>query len=158
MTFRESLMKKILFVLMLGLVGCATPQRNQVFLTFESVPTGAMLYEGQKALGLAPQEKIFSYNGVPTTMPTTTTMPITAVWASGASVTRTFNVTLGTSQIATFSRPPNAPNLDKDLMFAERLRQADAASWAELARAFQLPPSVTTNCTKIGTTTNCVSR
>lgn len=154
-------MKKILFVLMLGLVGCATPlQHNQALITFISVPPGAMFYEGQNAWGIAPQEKLYSFQSLNNPH----TLPVTAVWASGAQSTKSFNVTtLGISQTATFSRPRNAPGLDKDLMFAEQLRQADAARSAEsdaaLAAALRaFKPPVTTNCTKIGNSVNCTSQ
>jgi hypothetical protein len=166
MTYRESFMKKILFVLMLGLAGCATPlQSNQVLINFVSVPPGAMIYDGPYALGLAPQERLYSWP----TPNNPQTRPVTAVWTSGAQATSTFNVVLGTNQTATFSRPRNAPGLDKDLMFAERLRQANAVSSAEVAAAFsdairsfttsrQPPPSVTTNCRRIGDSVTCVSQ
>lgn len=160
MTYRESLMKKILFVLMLGLVGCATPlQHNQAWITFISVPPGAMLYQGQDAWGIAPQVKFYEFKSLNNPH----TLPVTAVWASGAQSTTFFNVTLGISQTATFSRPRNAPGLDKDLMFAEQLRQADAARSAEsdaaLAAALRaFKPPVTTNCTKIGNSVNCTSQ
>jgi len=157
-------MKKILFVLMLGLVGCATPrqplQHNQALITFISVPPGAMIYEGQNAWGIAPQERLYSFQSLNNPH----TLPVTAVWASGAQSTTSFDVTtLGIRQTATFSRPRNAPGLDKDLMFAEQLRQADAARSAEsdaaLAAALRaFKPPVTTNCTKIGNSVNCISQ
>lgn len=156
-------MKKILFVLMLGLVGCATPrqplQHNQALITFISEPPGAMIYEGQNAWGIAPERRLYSFRSLNDPQ----THRLTAVWASGAQSTTTFNVTLGISQTATFSRPRNAPGLDKDLMFAEQLRQADAARSAEsdaaLAAALRaFKPPVTTNCTKIGNSVNCISQ
>ena len=157
-------MQRTLFFLLLCLAGCATPiQPNQTLLTFVSVPPGAMIYEGQNAWGVAPQVKIYtSTNGV------AKTIPITAIWASGARYTTSFNITLGARQTATFSRPPNAPGLDKDLMFAEQLRQADAARTAELAASIAgairsaqpapAPAPVFTNCTKVGNSVNCISQ
>lgn len=143
---------------MLMVANCATPVGpNQTELTFVTVPHGAMLYEGQTAWGMAPQKKVFnSRNGG------TTTGTVTAIWSSGARMTQTFNVTLGTRQIATMSRPPNAPGMDKDLAFAEQLRHReearhaanDAALGAAIRAAFPPPPppNPVVNCTstKIG--------
>lgn len=134
------------------LCACATLKPNQTRLTFLTEPPGAMLYEGQTAWGLSPQVKIFTSNNGDTT-----TGAVTAIWSSGARKTMTFNVTLGAKQNATISRPPNAPGMDKDLAFAEQLRQNEAArnaandaALAGVIRAAFPPPAPPTpvvNCT-----------
>jgi hypothetical protein len=158
----EEMMRTVLFFCVLALAGCATPlQPNQTQLTFLSEPPGAMFYEGETAWGVAPQVRIYtSYNG------TTKTNAVTAIWSSGARKTMTFNFTLGEKQIATFSRPPNAPGLNIDLAFAERLRQGDEASRAagsaaiaDVIRASQQKKDpVITNCINLrGGGVSCVT-
>ena len=140
-------MKKILVMLLLA--GCATPLKsNQTALTFISEPPGALIYLGNQAWGIAPLQKIFQSNDG-----RTQTDAITAVWPSGARITTRFNVQLGRRQTATLSRPIDAPDLHKDLAFAEQLRQGkinrDAANEAALANALRIlqpKPTLQTNC------------
>lgn len=154
-------MKYAVLFTCLAIAGCATPlQQNQTQLTIQSIPAGAMLYEGPNALGIAPQQRIYtSNNGV------AKTTPLTAVWASGARYTTSFNIRLGARQTATFSRPPTAPGLAQDLAYAEQLRQNDMAqqaandiAWANVIRAALPPQTVTTNCMKIGVMVSCTSQ
>lgn len=68
----------------------------------------------------------------------------------------------------TFSRPPNAPGLDKDLAYAAQLRQIqaaeDQATAASSAAFWQMynsiqPKSPTyTDCLKIGASVRCTTR
>ncbi len=108
-----------IFLSLIG--GCSTLPRNEAALTVYTQPPGAMLYEGDTAWGMAPQKRTYFGNA---NLTTARTNPITAIWASGAQITKTVTVTMGRSdQYVVLSRPPDAPGLDKDLAYAAQLRQ-----------------------------------
>ena len=153
-----------IFAALALLGGCVSVPKNQAYTTFYSQPPGAMLYEGNTAWGLAPQTRIFTTNPGQSAI---TSAPITAIWASGARVTTPVSMTPGIEQAFTFSRPPNAPGLDKDLALANQMQQnqiaqeqadaQNAAAFAAAMKASQLAPPVMTNCTTALNTVNCVS-
>lgn len=146
--------------------GCATTVApNQVQVTFKTEPPGALLYEGNVGWGMAPQTRIFTGEKYGTAR----TRPITAVWASGAKTTHYFDLRLGHGpREATFSRPVDAPGLDKDLALAAQLQQIQAqqaqAKAAENAALIQMfnatKPSTptSTNCTTFLGNVNCTTR
>lgn len=162
--------KSIAFLpLVLAMVGCASIPANQAHTTFYTQPPGALLYEGDTAWGMAPQKRIYTLTTGQTVI---VSRPITAVWPSGAKVTTQVRMNPGVAQQYTFSRPLDAPGLDKDMAFANQLQQtaiaqqrADAASsmaTAAIIKATQPPPPVyrppvTTNCNSFGNATNCTS-
>lgn len=149
--------------------GCASIPPNQAHTTFYTQPPGAMLYEGDTAWGMAPQKRIFALLPGQTAL---VSRPITAIWPSGAKVTSQVRMNPGSEQQYTFSRPMDAPGLDKDMAFANQLKQtaiaqqqADAAksmATAAMIKATVPPPPVyrppvTTNCNSFGNATNCTS-
>lgn len=164
----------IAYSVLLSLFGCNTLPRNEAALTVYSQPPGAMLYEGDNAWGMAPQQR--TYFGNPN-FATVQTKPITAIWPSGARVTKAITITLGRSdQYIILSRPPDAPDLDKDLTYAAQLRQQEiekekAAAQQRAATAaaissiyanqpkpvYQIRPPTSTNCMMVGNMMNCNS-
>ena len=154
---------------LLLLAGCQSIPKDQAYTTFQSQPPGAMLYQGNTAWGAAPQTMIYTLRPGATEI---VSAPVTAVWASGATVTTRIRMTPGIEQSYTFSRPPGAPGLDKDLAIAAQIQQnaiaqqqADAASTvatlaAQKAAQPQPPastPPILTSCTAISNTVNCIS-
>lgn len=115
-------------VFTLFLSGCSTLKPNQVKLTMESSPPGAMIYEGDKAWGQAPVTLILTANESGVRAGKTSTGNMTAIWPSGARKVVDINAPLNSGdRLYTFSRPPNEPGLDKDLAYANQLRQTTAA-------------------------------
>jgi len=100
-----------------ALSGCVAMQSNQMVVQIDCVPSGALVYEGDKAIGQCPAEISYPITPFDRQMGVVETPPLTARWASGAEQTlpgyRT-PVEQGGYRI-TFSRPEDAPNLDKDL-------------------------------------------
>lgn len=162
-------------VILLSLLGaCSTLPRNEAALTVYTQPPGAMLYEGDVAWGMAPQQRI--YFGNPN-FSTAQTKPITAIWPSGTKISKAITVTLGRSdQFVVLSRPPDAPDIDKDLAYAAQLRQQEiekekAAAQHRAATAaaisaiyanqpkpiYQVPQPTNTNCIMLGNTLHCNS-
>lgn len=116
----------ILVCCLLVATGCATINSNQIAVTLHSEPSGAMLYEGQTAIGIAPKVWFYNKSAANPSTGEILTRPLRAVWSSGASVEMPLRLalSLGSNQTYTFSRPPNAPGLDQDLRFALQLEQA----------------------------------
>lgn len=150
-------------------VGCATPLKsNQVRVMFNSEPPGALIYWKDIAYGTAPQTLTFD-------LPTDAVRRgylndnfVRAIWPSGAEV-KGIRLTMQIREgVFKFSRPPNAPGLDKDLAYAAQLRQIQAseeqASAASSAAFWQMynstqPRSPTyTDCTKFGSSVSCTTR
>jgi len=124
-------MKKIVRLALLAALaaafsGCATTGPRTAMLTYESNPAGATIYEGGKALGVAPVARTYEFaEGVNTIA----TPEVTAVWASGAKETYWTNLPVRADLVATIERPKSAPGLDKDLAAAKPImeeRERDA--------------------------------
>lgn len=121
----------------LTIAGCSAPlQTNQVKVTYQTIPPGAMIYKGQQALGRAPQSLTYTFDQQALTAGYYIDREVTAVWPSGARV-GTFKILTsvkdGEIQI---SRPVNAPGLDVDLANADRLRSIESAESDRAANAF----------------------
>lgn len=151
-------------------VGCATSlQPNQVSLTLNSEPPGAMIYDGEKAWGTTPVELVLTANESSVGVGYADLQYLYAMWPSGAKSRKGVRVRVGRGeQEYTFSRPSDAPSLDKDLAYAAQLRQIKAseeqASAASSAAIWQMynsmqPKSPTyTDCTKFGSSVSCTTR
>jgi uncharacterized protein YceK len=154
----------LVFVVLLN-AGCGTLERNQIQITLKSEPSGAMIYEGEKAWGVTPLTLNFNFteqallNGY-------ADHAISAVWPSGARKDQTirFRMDVGTYQHYVFSRPSNVPGLDTDFANAARLQQAGQQSQANQMLMYQMfesmaPKSPTyTNCNVFGSNINCTTR
>lgn len=106
------------------------PQLN-TDLTFVSVPSGAMIYDGQKALGSTPIRQIHTSSGAQTRLGEAA-FQLTVVWPSGARSTETVRFPLTAAQrTISFSRPIDAPNLHLDLAHAETVDSKQHASIAQ---------------------------
>jgi hypothetical protein len=152
------------------LVGCETPLKpNQVRITYDSSPPGAMIYEGEKAWGIAPITLITTGNDTAIRQGYLDDWSMFAMWPSGAKAKSGIRIEFGRGDLEyTFSRPSDAPGLDKDLAYAAQLRQIKAseeqASAANSAAIWQMynsmqPKSPTyTNCTKFGSSVSCTTR
>lgn len=115
--------------------GCATSLApNQVSITYETQPPGAMLYDAISgtAWGQSPQTRIYTLK-LPGQDAVAT---VTAVWGSGAKKTDKVRITTSVQRgTYTLSRPVDAPGLDRDLAIGA--------------------PAPTTVCTKIGASMIC---
>ena len=152
------------------LVGCATPLKpNQVRVSFNSEPPGAMIYNGDKAWGTAPVELVLTASEGAVRAGYSDQNDMYAMWPSGAKSRKGVRIQVGQgSRQFTFSRPSDAPGLDKDLAYAAQLRQIQAAeeqaSAASSAAFWQMynsmqPKSPTyTDCTKFGSSISCTTR
>lgn len=107
---------------------CVGTPARKAMLTYESVPDGAQLYEGDKVLGMAPVTRIYDSDG---TSGTITTPDVRAVWPSGAQTTYFTILPLGSDRVATLQRPADAPGLQQDL---EHAREVAAARKQDAAR------------------------
>lgn len=106
-------------VLAASLAGCAAPPRSKdVMVTYETVPEGANLFEGGRALGPAPVTRTYKHDGVLTSI---TTPEVTAVWPSGARETFFAILPPGADRVATIDRPKGAPGLETDLAHAKKI-------------------------------------
>ena len=103
--------------------GCATGPNNTASLTFESRPEGAIIYEGQTELGIAPVMHTYTF---PENTSTMETPVVTAVWPSGAKATYWTNLPIHADLAATINRPANAPGLDKDQANAQLVMDANS--------------------------------
>ena len=116
-----------------ALAGCATgPVANTATLTYETSPEGATLFEGGKAIGVAPVTRTYNGDGKGDIR----TPEVTAVWPSGAKETYYTLVPPGSDRNATIERPPKAPGLQADLDHAKTFvaaKQADAQKRREEA-------------------------
>jgi hypothetical protein len=108
---------------------CATTPSRKAMLTYESVPDGAQIYEGDKSLGTVPVTRTYDSDG---TSGNITTPDVRAVWPSGAQTTFFTVIPVGADRVATLQRPPDAPGLQRDL---ENAKQVAAAR--ERERQFQ---------------------
>lgn len=154
------------------LLGCASPlKQNQVHVTYDSEPPGAMIYEGEKAWGTAPVNLINTVNENSLRAGYFDLVDMFAVWPSGAkSRSQSVRVLIGKGpQFFSFSRPSDAPGLDKDLAYVSQLKQikasqaqANAASSAAFWQAYNaLQPKrkspTYTDCSKVGSSVNCTT-
>ena len=112
------------------LAGCATTPPGAK-LTYQTSPLGATLYEGGKALGVAPQMRSYPGDDKGASI---RTPEITAVWPSGAKTTFWTNLKPGDDNVTTLMRPANAPNLQADLDNAKSYVSAEERLKAGLAR------------------------
>ena len=100
------------------LAGCAAPAPlNQVTLTYETKPEGAVLFQGTRQLGTAPVTQSYASDGKSVDV---ATPEVTAVWPSGAKASFFTVLKLGADRVATLERPANAPNLKVDLDNAQK--------------------------------------
>ena len=112
----------IITVLALFAAGCAdNPRSKDATLSYETVPVGAVIYEGGQSLGVAPVSRTYKHDGKSTTIQTP---DVTAVWPSGAKTVYFTILPLGADRVATIERPPNAQGLQTDLDNAEKLTAA----------------------------------
>ncbi|MDE2251290.1 MAG: hypothetical protein KGL25_07780 [Gammaproteobacteria bacterium] len=102
----------VALVALAALTGCAATPPTTAKLTYESVPAGAQLFEGDKPLGMEPITRDYSSDGKPGTI---RTPDVTAVWPSGAKTTFYTYLDLGADRVATLARPADAPGLQADL-------------------------------------------
>jgi hypothetical protein len=119
-------------ILLLAAVGaatlsaCAGTVPRKAMLTYESVPDGAQIYEGEKLLGTVPVTRTYGSDG---SAGTVTTPDVRAVWPSGAQTTYFTIIPLGSDRVATLQRPSDAPGLQQDLEHAKQVavsRKQDA--------------------------------
>lgn len=116
-----------------ALGACADTPPTRAMLTYESVPDGAQIFEGDKLLGSVPVTRTYSSDGKSSTI---TTPDVRAVWPSGAQTTFFTILQVGSDRVATLQRPAGAPRLQQDLEHAKQLaavRKRDA----ERNREFQ---------------------
>lgn len=111
---------------------CASPPRKAL-LTYESVPDGAQIFEGDKSLGMVPVTRTYDSDG---TSASITTPDVRAVWPSGAQTIYFTILPVGSDRVATLQRPPDAPGLQQDLEHAKQVAAARKRD-AERAREFQ---------------------
>lgn len=111
---------------------CADTTPARAMLTYESVPDGAQIFEGDKLLGTVPVSRTYSSDGKSSAI---TTPDVRAVWPSGAQTTFFTILPLGSDRVATLQRPADAPGLQQDLEHARRIaaaRKSDAERNREL--------------------------
>ena len=111
---------------------CAGTPSRRAMLTYESVPDGAQIYEGDKSLGTVPVTRTYDSNG---TSGTITTPDVRAVWPSGAQTTFFTILPVGSDRVARLERPAGAPGLEQDL---EHAKQVTAARKQDTERRRQL--------------------
>ncbi len=103
----------------LSLAACAgAPLSKDAMLTYETVPEGALLFEGDQALGEAPVSRTYKHDGKSETIRTPL---VTAVWPSGAKETFWTTLPTGADRVASIQRPKDAPGLQADLDKAKKL-------------------------------------
>jgi hypothetical protein len=112
---------------------CAATAPRKTMLTYESVPDGAQIYEGEKLLGTVPVTRTYDGNG---TSGTITTPDVRAVWPSGAQTTFFTILPPGADRVARLERPADAPGLQQDLEHAQQVAAARKQD-AERSRQFQ---------------------
>jgi hypothetical protein len=99
----------------------AGPAPRKAMLTYESVPDGAQIYEGDKALGTVPVTRTYDADG---TSASITTPDVRAVWPSGAQTTFFTILPVGADRVAKLERPADAPGLQQDLDHAKQVTAA----------------------------------
>ena len=109
----------VILVVAILVSGCATTTPladNQVKVTYNSQPRGALLYDAERgtAWGIEPQTRIYTLSSAENGA---TVAVVTAVWPSGAKSTERININTkhGNQGEYTLSRPVDAPGLDRDL-------------------------------------------
>jgi len=117
----------------MALAGCATTPPTTAKLTYETVPVGAQIFEGDKLLGVEPITRDYASDGKPGGI---RTPDVTAVWPSGAKTTFYAILNVGDDRVATLQRPADAPNLQADLDNAKTVA-ATRQREAERQRALQ---------------------
>jgi hypothetical protein len=100
---------------------CATVPPTRAMLTYESVPDGAEIYEGDKSLGTVPVTRTYFSDGKSGTI---TTPDVRAVWPSGAQTTFFTLLPVGSDRVARLERPADAPGLQQDLEHAKQVTVA----------------------------------
>ncbi|HTT42184.1 MAG TPA: hypothetical protein VMG33_03875 [Steroidobacteraceae bacterium] len=103
---------------------CAATPARKAMLTYQSVPDGAQIYEGDKSLGTVPVTRTYDSDG---TSPNITTPDVRAVWPSGAQTTYFTVIPVGSDRVATLERPKDAPGLQQDLENAKKVAAARKA-------------------------------
>ena len=101
-----------------------------------------MIYWGDKAYGVAPQTLVFTLTPEAIQRGWVDDNNIRAIWPSGAErkgIRLSMNLRNGYLK---FSRPPDAPGLDKDMAYAVQVsqlkaQQAQAAAASDTADTFQ---------------------
>lgn len=126
MTHRTlSLLVVSLAVSLLGACATTAPATHAM-LTYQSVPDGAQIFEGDKLLGTVPVTRTYESDGKSSDI---TTPDVRAVWPSGAQTTFFTIVPVGSDRVAKLERPADAPGLQKDLEHAKQVvaaRKQDA--------------------------------
>lgn len=118
-----------LLVAILGaslLCACAASAPRAATLTYQSVPDGAEIFEGDKSLGMVPVTRSYPGDGKSAAV---TTPDVRAVWPSGAQTSYFTIIPLGSDRVATLERPADAPGLQQDLEHAKQVaaqRKRDA--------------------------------
>jgi hypothetical protein len=107
----------LLVTLLLG--GCAGS--TKAFLTYETSPEGAKLYENGTLIGQAPVMRVYNNDGK---LKTIETPDVKAVWPSGAETSFFTILPVGSDRVATLERPANAPGLEGDLQHAKEVAAA----------------------------------
>jgi hypothetical protein len=115
------------------LCACAVAPPTSAMLTYESVPDGAEIFEGDKLLGAVPVTRTYKSDGNSTSIHTP---GVRAVWPSGAQTTFFTLLPVGSDRVATLERPPEAPGLQQDLEHAKQVTAARKRD-AERNREFQ---------------------
>lgn len=105
---------------------CAATAPRKAMLTYQSVPDGAQIFEGDKSLGTVPVTRTYDSDG---TSGSITTPDVRAVWPSGAQTSYFTVIPPGSDRVATLERPADAPGLQQDLEHARQVaaqRKQDA--------------------------------
>jgi len=97
---------------------CAGTPPTRAMLTYESVPDGAQIYEGDKLLGTVPVTRTYESDGKSGTI---TTPDVRAVWPSGAQTPFYTQLPVGSDRVARLERPADAPGLQQDLEHAKQV-------------------------------------
>ena len=108
------------------LCACAATPPTRAMLTYQSVPDGAQIFEGDKLLGTVPVTRTYESDGKSSDI---TTPDVRAVWPSGAHTSYFTIVPVGSDRVATLERPADAPGLQQDLEHAKQVvaaRKQDA--------------------------------
>ena len=119
MRYRLTLLVVSVSATLLG--ACAGTASRKAMLTYESVPDGAQIYEGDKSLGTVPVTRTYDSDG---TSGNITTPDVRAVWPSGAQTTFFTVLPLGADRVAKLERPADAPGLQQDLEHAKQVVSA----------------------------------
>ena len=149
------------------LANCGGPgiAPDQIVVTVQTQPQGAMLYSNGAALGMAPQTWVYTADAQAQSAGWMRTANVTAIWPSGAKAET--SVTLLTHQgpqDVMILRPAEAPGLDVDEAHALRLQKtktppdrADAQARHDAAQnpSTQQGTTAHTECEVAGNTIHC---